>query len=83
MKLTAVVHRRFLGTFASLGYSHAFGVYQDLYTRSGTASASRISWIGSTQTFLTISLGLPTGKLFDMGYCRATTIFGSVLLVLS
>jgi len=32
----------------TFGYTNSFGVYQDLYTRSNTASASAISWIGAT-----------------------------------
>ena len=69
--------------FATFGYVNAFGVYQDLYTRSGAASAERISWIGSTQIFFLIGMGLPSGKLFDMGYFRTTMIVGSVLYVFS
>lgn len=69
--------------FATFGYANAFGIYQDLYTRQGAASASRISWVGSTQIFFLIASGLPAGKLFDMGYCRETALFGSLLYVFS
>ncbi|CAL1697811.1 unnamed protein product [Somion occarium] len=72
-----------LAVFATFGYMNAFGVYQDLYTREGAASASRISWIGSTQLFFLIAMGLPAGKLFDMGYFRSTVIVGTVLYVFS
>ncbi|KAF5372624.1 hypothetical protein D9758_005190 [Tetrapyrgos nigripes] len=68
-------------TTATFGYANAFGVYQDIYTRSGAASASRISWIGSTQLFFLMAMGLPAGKLLDMGYFRQTTLFGSVLYI--
>ncbi|RDB17216.1 Riboflavin transporter MCH5 [Hypsizygus marmoreus] len=73
----------FLITSVTFGYVNAFGVYQDIYTRSGTASASRISWIGSTQIFFLLAMGLPAGKLLDMGYFRHTTLAGSVIFVFS
>ncbi|KAI0072189.1 MFS general substrate transporter [Panus rudis PR-1116 ss-1] len=72
-----------LAIFASFGYANAFGVYQDLYTRENAASASRISWIGSTQLFFLIATGLPAGKLFDLGYFRHTVITGAILYVFS
>ncbi|KAI0311458.1 MFS general substrate transporter [Amylostereum chailletii] len=67
----------------TFGYTTAFGVYQDIYTREHAASASRISWIGSTQLFLILALALPAGKLLDMGYFRQTTFFGSFIYVFS
>ncbi|KAI0057041.1 MFS general substrate transporter [Artomyces pyxidatus] len=73
----------FLVTFCTFGYSNTFGVYQDYYTRSHAASASRISWIGSTQLYLLIAMGLPAGKLLDMGYFRQTIFAGSCIYVLS
>ncbi|KAK7458850.1 hypothetical protein VKT23_009860 [Stygiomarasmius scandens] len=72
-----------LAAMATFGYTNAFGVYQDIYTRRGTASASRISWIGSTQMFFMLAMALPAGKLLDMGYFRQATLFGSVLYVFS
>ena len=68
---------------ATFGYTNAFGVYQDLYTRSHAASTSRISWIGSTQLFFLIATGLPAGKLLDAGYFRHTTFIGSLIFVFS
>lgn len=35
------------------------------YTRTHAASASAVSWVGSTQLFLLIVLGLPAGRLLD------------------
>ncbi|KAJ7646487.1 major facilitator superfamily domain-containing protein [Roridomyces roridus] len=67
--------------FAStIGYINAFGVYQDHYTRGGL-SASSVSWLGSTQLFLLVSLGLPAGKLVDMGYFRHTICAGSIIYI--
>ncbi|KAF8990292.1 MFS general substrate transporter [Cyathus striatus] len=65
------------------GYANAFGVYQDVYTRSKLASTSQISWIGSTQLFLLFAIGFPAGKLLDLGYYRHTMFFGTVLYVFS
>ncbi|KIJ65812.1 hypothetical protein HYDPIDRAFT_174676 [Hydnomerulius pinastri MD-312] len=73
----------FLITTSTWGYVNAFGVYQDLYTLSHTSSTSNVSWIGSTQLFFLLAIGLPAGKLLDMGYFRYTNIFGSLLYVFS
>ncbi|KAJ3479796.1 hypothetical protein NLI96_g8806 [Meripilus lineatus] len=69
--------------FATFGYANAFGVYQDYYTRSGSASASSISWIGSTQLFFLLGTAFPAGKLFDMGYCRQLIFCGGLLYIVS
>ncbi|KAF5363132.1 hypothetical protein D9758_008355 [Tetrapyrgos nigripes] len=75
--------RSFLVAMVTFGYINAFGVYQDIYTRAGAASTSRISWIGSTQMFFLLAMSLPAGKLLDMGYFRQTTVAGSLLYVFS
>ena len=68
---------------STFGYTNAFGVYQDFYTRSHVASASRTSWIGSTQLFLLTATGLFAGKLVDLGYFRQTVLAGSFIYVFS
>ncbi|KAI0696992.1 MFS general substrate transporter [Cerioporus squamosus] len=73
----------FFVAIVTFGYTNAFGVYQDVYTRSGTASASNISWIGSTQLFFLHAMGLPGGILLDKGYFRSTLAVGSLLYVFS
>lgn len=78
----AAFHRWF-SLFATFGYANAFGVYQDYYTRSGSASASSISWIGSTQLFFLLGTAFPAGKLFDMGYCRQLIFCGGLLYIVS
>ena len=50
----------------TFGYSNSFGVYQDLYTRSNTASASAISWIGATD-FLHFCYGTSRRKTSRYG----------------
>lgn len=73
----------FLIIATTFGYTNSFGVYQDLYTRSNTASASAVSWIGATQIFFLLAMALPGGKLLDMGYFRLTTLAGSLIYVFS
>jgi MFS family permease len=66
-----------------LGTANAFGVFQDLYTRSHAASASNVSWIGSVQVFFLIFSGLPAGKLLDAGHFRKLMLGASALYLLS
>ncbi|CCM00560.1 uncharacterized protein FIBRA_02594 [Fibroporia radiculosa] len=68
---------------STFGYSNSFGVFQDYYVLSGSSSASNISWIGSVQLFFTFAMGLPAGKLFDLGSFHYTSIGGSLLYVFS
>ena len=72
-----------LATIVSAGYFSAFGVYEDLYTRTHTASASNVGWIGSTQMFLGFAVGLPAGRLLDKGYFRQTVLAGSLIFLAS
>ena len=72
---------RWLALFATFGYLSSFGVYQDLYTLAGTASSSNVSWIGSTQLFLFVAVGLPAGSLLDKGYFKHVIYVGSLIYV--
>lgn len=45
-------------------------------------SASNISWIGSTQAFLLLLVGVLTGPLYDAGYFRHLIITGAILIPL-
>jgi MFS family permease len=65
--------------FGTFGYVSSYGVYQDLYNRTGTSSDSNISWIGSVQLFFTISMGLPAGKLLDNGYFKHSILAGTLI----
>ena len=76
-------YQSWLALFATFGYASSFGVYQDLYTRAGTSSSSNISWIGSSQLFFFIAMGLPAGKLLDKGYFRQVVLLGSIIYVFS
>ncbi|KAJ7066197.1 major facilitator superfamily domain-containing protein [Mycena amicta] len=75
----------FLINFASLGYTTAFGVYQDFYVRDylSQSSPSSISWIGSINALLGASLSLISGPLYDRGYVRSVIYSGCLLQVFS
>ncbi|ETW76306.1 MFS monocarboxylate transporter [Heterobasidion irregulare TC 32-1] len=83
IKAWCAVAGGWLAMMSTFGYTNAFGVYQDFYTRSHVASASRTSWIGSTQLFLLTATGLFAGKLVDLGYFRQTVLAGSFIYVFS
>ncbi|RAH63750.1 MFS general substrate transporter [Aspergillus aculeatinus CBS 121060] len=83
-----------LGGFAlflnTWGLLNTFGVFQTHYASTRTASASAISWIGSTQATLLLVIGAITGPIYDRGHlvallaCGTTCIFlGHVFLSLS
>ncbi|KAF8800125.1 MFS general substrate transporter, partial [Phlegmacium glaucopus] len=74
-----------LNLFSTIGYIYSFGVYQDFYTRIYLShqGPSNISWIGSVQLTISLSLGIVAGKLFDKGYVRSLIITGSSIFVFS
>lgn len=71
--------------FTGFGYANAFGVYQDYYVTNYLSDygSSAISWIGSVQIFIQLTIGILSGRLFDKGYFYSVMIFGSVLYVFS
>ncbi|KAE9396242.1 MFS general substrate transporter [Gymnopus androsaceus JB14] len=60
----------FLVQFCSFGYAQSFGVYQAYYTTVYIVDepTSTISWIGGVNTFMTLIIGVISGRLFDKGY---------------
>ncbi|OJA14265.1 hypothetical protein AZE42_11048, partial [Rhizopogon vesiculosus] len=66
----ATVFGSFLAQISIFGYSVAFGVYQDFYTRHylTNETSSAISWIGSVSLCLLTSFSLISGALYDRGY---------------
>lgn len=70
---------RWLALFATFGYISSFGVYQDLYVLSGTASSSNISWIGSVQIWCLSAIALPAGSLLDKGYFKHVVFVGTII----
>ncbi|KAL4073697.1 major facilitator superfamily domain-containing protein [Scleroderma citrinum] len=84
----------FLAQFCGFGYSFAFGVYQDYYSRRYLPheSPSAISfvlfrlctvWIGGVTAYLVSSIGLICGPLHDRGYFYPVFISGAILQCLS
>ncbi|KAF8961854.1 major facilitator superfamily domain-containing protein [Flammula alnicola] len=72
----------FLTQFCSFGYTNAYGVYNDFYVREylvTTSTSSQISWIGSVQLWLVLSIGLVSGRAFDAGYFYHLMIGGFLL----
>jgi MFS family permease len=63
------------------GIVSTFGAFQTYYELNHLShkSASQISWIGSTQAFLLLLVGVLTGPLYDWGYFR-TLIFAGCFL---
>ncbi|KAJ7074834.1 major facilitator superfamily domain-containing protein [Mycena belliarum] len=70
LRAWATVLGAFLIQFCGFGYTTSFGVYQDFYVRDylSHSSSSAISWIGSVNAFLVISVGLFVGRLYDRGH---------------
>lgn len=69
--------------FNTWGILNCFGVYQTYY-ESGqlfNATSSNISWIGSIQAFLVLTIGAVSGPIFDRGHFRYLLLAGSFLVV--
>ena len=66
------------------GIINTFGAYQTFYEVNifRSHSPSAISWIGSIQGFLLLTVSAFTGPVFDAGYNRTLLSLGSFLLVL-
>ena len=65
--------------FNTWGILNAFGVFQTYY-ESGelfTKSSSDISWIGSIQACMVLTVGCVTGPIYDRGHLRALLLIGS------
>ncbi|GAA5971468.1 hypothetical protein JCM11641_008366 [Rhodosporidiobolus odoratus] len=71
--------------FSTFGYVNAFGVFQSYYKEYvfQDHSESDISWIGSVQLCLTLSMALVAGPLFDKGRFRLLVAVGSALWIAS
>jgi hypothetical protein len=65
------------------GLVNGFGAWQSFYTVDLLRqwSPSAIAWIGSTQSFLLLSVGALTGPIYDMGFFRTLLLTGSSLIV--
>ncbi|KAJ7176263.1 MFS general substrate transporter [Mycena crocata] len=81
----STVFGAFLIQFCGFGYTTSFGVYQDFYVRDylSQSSSSAISWIGSVNALLIISVGLVTGRLYDRGHFHLLVYGGCLIQSLS
>ena len=63
------------------GLLNSFGAFQPFYETDllSHVSPSSISWIGSTQVFCLMAIGVIIGPLFDAGYCRLLVLVGTFL----
>ncbi|KAH9934443.1 MFS general substrate transporter [Epithele typhae] len=75
----------FLLQICCFGYATSFGVYEDYYTRVylSNVSSSTISWIGSINAFIMVSMGVFVGRLYDRGYFYQLIYGGALLLSFS
>ncbi|KAK3697945.1 hypothetical protein LTR37_017169 [Vermiconidia calcicola] len=69
--------------FNTWGLVQAFGAYQSYYTTNTLRenNASTISWIGTIQAWLLVSVGVISGPIFDQGYLRTLVFAGSSMIV--
>lgn len=71
-----------LAVCVTWGYLNSFGSFQTYYEEvMPDIAPSTISWIGSLQIWLTMIVGLVSGRLLDAGYFVPTFMVGAVLEV--
>ncbi|KAH7040018.1 major facilitator superfamily domain-containing protein [Microdochium trichocladiopsis] len=71
--------------FTTWGYVNSFGAFQTYYTATLAPQGippSTISWIGSVQIWLTLIVGVFSGRLLDAGWFIPTFFVGAVIQVL-
>ncbi|CAJ2508971.1 Uu.00g139970.m01.CDS01 [Anthostomella pinea] len=68
--------------FTTWGYVNSFGAFQTYYTSTLPVPASTVSWIGSIQVFLTLGIGVFSGRLLDAGLFLPTFMVGATIQVL-
>ncbi|KAF8653629.1 hypothetical protein AX16_003781 [Volvariella volvacea WC 439] len=70
-----------LSQYCTLGYTSAFGVYQDYYVREYLSNYTPrdIGWIGGVQVLFIFSSGIVTGRAFDRGYFHHMIIASTIL----
>ncbi|KAJ7290034.1 MFS general substrate transporter [Mycena rebaudengoi] len=81
LRAWSTVFGAFLIQFCGFGYTNSFGVYQDFYVREylTQSSSSAISWIGSVNALLVISVGLVAGRFYDRGHFHLLVYGGCFL----
>ncbi|KAF2966235.1 hypothetical protein GQX73_g7329 [Xylaria multiplex] len=82
LKAWTQVGAGFFVLFATWGYANSFGAYQAYYSETLSESPSTISWIGGIQIFLSLTVGIFSGRAFDAGYFVPVFFAGIVIQVL-
>lgn len=72
----------FFVLFSTWGYANSFGVYQAYYEETLPESPSTISWIGGIQVFLSLIVGIFSGRLLDAGFFTPTFLAGIITQVI-
>ncbi|TBU48849.1 MFS general substrate transporter [Dichomitus squalens] len=78
-----VVVGLFCGMVGMIGIINAWGTFQAYYqeVKLPQRSSSDIAWIGSIQNGVIYVVGLPLGRLFDMGYLKLPMLLASALFI--
>ena len=73
----------FMLFFNTWGLINTFGVFQTFYESGAlfSESSSNIAWIGGIQAYMLLTVGFFSGPIYDRGYLRGLTIFGSLAIV--
>ncbi|KAI1151892.1 major facilitator superfamily domain-containing protein [Nemania diffusa] len=79
LKAWTQVAMGFLVLFSTWGYANSFGAFQTYYTQTLSETPSSISWIGGIQVFLSLIVGIFSGRLLDAGFFIPTFVVGVVV----
>ncbi|GAW13348.1 hypothetical protein ANO14919_027310 [Xylariales sp. No.14919] len=82
LKAWTQVGAAFFVLFATWGYANSFGAYQTYYSETLSETPSTISWIGGIQIFLSLTVGIVSGRLLDAGFFVPVFFVGIVVQVL-
>ncbi|KAI0856690.1 major facilitator superfamily domain-containing protein [Xylaria cubensis] len=82
LKAWTQVTMGFFILFSTWGYANSFGAFQTYYEQTLPESPSTISWIGGIQIFLSLTVGVVSGRLLDAGYFIPTFIVGIITQVI-
>ncbi len=85
LKAWSVILGAFFCVFWTFGLANSFGVLQSFYSREyiPDRTQSDIAWIGALNYFFIYVMGLPCGRLLDLGLFKPTLAFGVVWWVFS
>ncbi|KAI0441219.1 major facilitator superfamily domain-containing protein [Xylaria telfairii] len=82
LKAWTQVSMGFFILFSTWGYANSFGAYQAYYEQTLPESPSTISWIGGIQVFLSLTVGIFSGRLLDAGFFTPTFLAGIITQVI-